>query len=145
MTHPGLPRRQRYARTSEDFPAVERPNASVERSFHVVLLVTGGALLAAAGLLEFTIADAHGVDVGLLHEHTLVPGAVHALAVGSAMLTLWPALRSAILAAKYRRLGWRLAVVTAVAALLIIGQTMIGAGASWLFLFGSLAWRRRPS
>jgi len=53
------------------------------RSTHTPWLIAGAILFTTAASLEWLIARTHGVSVTSIHDHTIVPGAVHLLAAVS--------------------------------------------------------------
>ena len=88
---------------------------------HAAWLIAGAGLFATAASLEWPIANTHGVTVAAIHEHTNVPGMVHALAIVSIPISLFPV---------YRRMSARsstcivaVAALT-IAALLLMRQTL---------------------
>ena len=118
--------------------ADSRSRGSLLTSTHATLLIASAGLLAAALFLEGVISPNHRV-AGLDEHH--VPGAVHALAIISVLVSLWPALQEMWLAARVRRLHWQVVVVAGVLTTLAVGQVMIGAVSAWLLSLGSLVWR----
>ena len=110
-------------------------------STHPVWLIAGAGLLAIAASMEVVIAGVHGVSVASIHEHTAVPGLVHALAVGSIPMSLFPVYRTR------HTSGWLARAVTGVvvAALLLMGQTLTAGFAALLVSAGALLWRRRKA
>ena len=128
-------------RERRPYPRVEAGTArSVWSSTHGTLLIGGAGLLGMALLLEGALATTLAGDV-YGHEH--MPVAVHGFAFVSVWLTLWPIARRILVAAKLRRLDWRVVVVAALLTALAMGYTMVGAGAAFLFSLGSLALRKR--
>ena len=121
-----------------DYPASSERSAL---SFgHALLLITAGGLFAMAALLE-TAIHAHDALYGLGSHHN-VPEAVHALAIISVVLSLWPALRNVWLAARGRRLHWQVVVVAGVIATIAAEQFIAGALTALLFSLGLFLWLR---
>jgi len=89
-----------------------------------------------AALLETAVHD-HDA-----HHH--VPTAVHGLAVVSAALSLWPALRNVWLTLRIRRLHWQVVVVAGVIATIAAGQFIAGSLTALLFSLGLFIWLRAP-
>ena len=109
-------------------------------SAHPVWLVAGAGLFATAASLEWLTANTHGVPVTSLHEHTIVPGAIHALAIVSIPVSLYPAFRGRSVV----RL-WTLVIATPIAALLLTGQTLAAGFLAWVLSAAALVWQRRSA
>ena len=120
-------------------PSPANDPVSSERSAfssgHALLLITASGLLGMAALLETAVHD-HDA-----HHH--VPTAVHGLAIISAVLSLWPALRNVWLTARIRRLHWQVVVVAGVIATIALGQFIAGSLTALLFSLGLFIWLRR--
>jgi cation transport ATPase len=124
-----------------DYPASSERSAL--SSGHALLLITATGLLGMAALLETAIHD-HNALPGLGSHHH-VPAAVHGLAIVSAVLSLWPALRNVWLTVRIRRLHWHLVVVAGVIAAIAAGQFILGSLAALLFSLGLFIWLRTTS
>lgn len=130
---------QHQAGHDRDSRSVTSREPSILDSTHATLLIAAGGLLGMALVLEGQIASRVADSI---HEHGHLPATVHGFAYLSVVLSLWPAGRQILVAARRRRLDWRVSVICAVITLLALGQTMIGAGSAFLFSLGSLLFLR---
>ena len=105
---------------------------------HAAWLIAGTALYATAASLEWLIADTHGVPVASIHEHTIVPGVVHALAIASIPVSLFPVFRGKPIAQPW----FRVAGGVVIAVLLFTGLTLSAGLLAWTFSAGTLVWQR---
>ena len=115
-----------------DYPASSERSAL--GSGHALLLIMASGLLGMAALLETAVHD-HDA-----HHH--VPTAVHGLAIISAVLSLWPALRNVWLTVRCRRLHWQAVVVAGVIATIAAGHFIAGSLTALLFSLGLFIWLR---
>ena len=96
-------------------------------------------MLATAAALEWLIANTHGVAVASIHQHTIVPGMVHVVAIMSIPVSLFPVLRS-----KPAVPFWvRYAGALGVSVLLLAGLTLAAAFLASTLSAAVLAWHRR--
>lgn len=110
-------------------------------STHSVWLIAASGLFATAAVLEWLIANSHGVTVTAIHEHTIVPWVVHALAIVSIPVSLFPVFRRL----SARSITWPSGVAAlAIAALLLWGQTL-PAGFAALVLSATVGHRLKPN
>ena len=86
--------------------------------------------------LEWLIANTHGVSMASIHEHTIVPEVVHALAMASIPVGLYPVVRSK----SPVRLWIRATGGLAIAAFLIAGHTLTAGFLSCAFSAATLLW-----
>ena len=121
-----------------DYPASSERSAL--SSGHALLLITASGLLGMAAVLE-TAMHNHEALSGLGSHHH-VPTAVHGLAIVSAVLSLWPALRNVWLAVRIRRLHWQVVVVAGVIATIAAGQFIAGSLTALLFSLALFIWLR---
>jgi hypothetical protein len=103
--------------------------------------MAGGGLLAFAALLEGLIASMHGVSVASIHEHTIVPGVVHGLAILSIPVCLVPLFSET---SPVRSVWFRAVATIAVGALLLAAQTLAAALLALTVSASVLAWSRLP-
>ena len=106
------------------------------RSAHAVWLMAGGFVFMVAMSLEWLTAIMHGVPMTVIHEHTIVPAGVHALAIASIPISLFPVLRRR---SRRRSLG----TAAVIAPLLLTGQTLATGFLVWVVSAAILVWQRR--
>ena len=110
---------------------------AVSRSAHAVWLMAGGFVFMSAMSLEWLTATMHEVPVAAIHEHTIVPAGVHALAIASIPISLFPVFKGG----SVRR--WFLGTAAIIAALLLMGQALAAGLLAWVLSAALLVWQRR--
>jgi hypothetical protein len=104
-------------------------------------LIAGAGVYAIAALLEWLIANAHDVSVASIHEHTIVPWVVHALATASIPVSLFPAVQRTALTPAWVRIAGGVVI----AVMLVAGQTLTAGFSASVLSAAALVWQRHSS
>jgi len=107
------------------------------RSAHTPWLIAGAILLTTAGSLEWLMASAHGVSITSIHEHTIVPGVVHALAIVSVPVSLFPVFRKR----PFEQTCVRVTAIVLIGGTILAGQALLVGFAAWSLSAGFAAWQ----